>query len=231
MSARVAVVTGGASGIGAATAKLLAAQGVTVAVLDLNSGIRTDVSDADSVSAAVAEVKDTFGSIDILVNAAGIAAGGPIEMDGYVEQWQRTFAINLTGMMLMVRACVGDLQRNCNGRIVNIASTEALAAGKMSSPYTTSKHGVVGFTRSMAVELGRRGVTVNAVCPGPTLTGMTQLIPEENRNTFGRRNVPVGRYGTADEIAYMVVALTALDASFVNGAVIAVDGGMTAQGR
>jgi 3-oxoacyl-[acyl-carrier protein] reductase len=228
---RVAVVTGGASGIGRATAELLSAQGVSVAVLDLHGGIRVDVSDAASVDAAVAEVRRTLGPVDILVNAAGMAAGGPISGETFVDTWHETLAVNLTGTMLMVRACLDDLVRDGAGRVVNIASTEGLAAGRTMSPYTVSKHGVVGLTRSLAVDLGRSGVTVNCVCPGATLTGMTSGIPEEHRATFARRNIPVGRYGRPEEIAHVIAALTAAEASFVNGAIIPVDGGMTAQAR
>jgi 3-oxoacyl-[acyl-carrier protein] reductase len=228
---RVAIVTGGASGIGRATAELLTAQGVAVAVLDLHGGIRVDVSDAASVDAAVEEVRRTLGPVDILVNAAGMAAGGPVGGETFVDTWHETLAVNLTGTMLMVRACLDDLVRDGTGRIVNIASTEGLTAGRSMSPYTVSKHGVVGFTRSLAVDLGRSGVTANCVCPGATLTGMTAGIPEEARATFARRNIPVGRYGRPEEVAHVIVALTALEASFVNGAVIPVDGGMTAQAR
>jgi 3-oxoacyl-[acyl-carrier protein] reductase len=231
MSTRTAIVTGGASGIGRATAELLTAQGVQVAVLDRNGGIPVDVSDAASVEAAVGEVRRTLGPVDILVNAAGMAAGGPITGESYLDVWHETLAVNLTGTMLMVRACLEDLVRDGNGRIVNISSTEGLAAGRGTSPYTVSKHGVVGFTRSLAVDLGRSGVTANCVCPGATLTGMTAAIPEADRARFARRHIPVGRYGRPDEVAHMIVALTALEASFVNGAIIPVDGGMTAQAR
>lgn len=228
---RVAVVTGGASGIGRATVELLRAQGVAVAVLDLHGGIAVDVSEAASVARAVEEVRSTLGPVDILVNAAGIPAGGPLDGDGYVEMWERTLAVNLTGAMLMVRACLDDLLQSDAGRIVNVASTEALTAGPFTSPYTASKHGLLGFTRSLAVELGGRGVTANCVCPGATLTGMTEGIPPGDREKFARRHIPVGRYGNPEEIAHMIASLTAPEASFVNGAVIAVDGGMTARGR
>jgi len=228
---RVAVVTGGASGIGRATARLLAAGGVQVAVFDIHGEVPVDVSDAASVARAVDEVHRTLGPVDIVVNAAGIPAGGPLDGDRYVEVWEQTLAVNLTGAMLVIRACLGDLVRSGTGRIVNVASTEALSAGPRTSPYTVSKHGLLGFTRSLAVELGGRGVTANCVCPGATLTGMTEGIPAADREKFARRNVPVGRYGQPEEVAFMIVALTALEASFVNGAVIAVDGGMTARGR
>ena len=228
---RVAIVTGGASGIGRATAELLAAEGVQVAVFDRNGERPVDVSDPASVLAGVAEVQRTLGPVDILVNAAGIPSGGPIDGDRYVETWDETLAVNVTGAMLMVRACMEDLVRSRAGRIVNVASTEALTAGPNTSPYTVSKHALLGFTRSLAVDLGRLGVTANCVCPGATLTGMTQAIPEPNREKFARRHIPLGRYGRPEEIAHMIIALTAEGASFVNGAVIAVDGGMTAGGR
>ena len=228
---RVAIVTGGASGIGRATAELLAAEGVQVAVFDRNGERPVDVSDPASVLAGVAEVQRTLGPVDILVNAAGIPSGGPIDGDRYVETWDETLAVNVTGAMLMVRACMEDLVRSRAGRIVNVASTEALTAGPNTSPYTVSKHALLGFTRALAVDLGRRGVTANCVCPGATLTGMTQAIPEADREKFARRHIPLGRYGRPEEIAHMIVALTAEGASFVNGAVVAVDGGMTAGGR
>ena len=228
---RVAIVTGGASGIGRATAELLTAEGVQVAVFDRDGEPPVDVSDPAAVAAAVAEVQRTLGPVDILVNAAGIPSGGPIDGDRYVETWDETLAVNVTGAMLMVRACMDDLVRNGAGRIVNVASTEALTAGPNTSPYTVSKHALLGFTRSLAVDLGRRGVTANCVCPGATLTGMTEGIPEADREKFARRHIPLGRYGRPEEIAHMIVALTAEGASFVNGAVIAVDGGMTAGGR
>ncbi len=233
MEERVAIVTGGASGIGAATVALLRGQGVQVAVFDVAGGegvARVDVSDAGAVEAAVSDVRASVGPIDILVNAAGIAAGGPIDGDGYLEEWDRAIAVNLTGTMLMVRACIGDLRSRGQGRIVNIASTEGLGATRGTGPYSVSKHGVVGLTRSLAVDHGREGVTTNCVCPGSTLTGLTRQIPEERRNGFARRKVPVGRYAEPAEIAHMIVALTALEASYVNGAIIPVDGGLTAKG-
>jgi 3-oxoacyl-[acyl-carrier protein] reductase len=226
---RVAVVTGGASGIGRATVELLESEGADVTVLDLDGPIRVDVRNAASVEAALASVRHTSGPVDILVNAAGVPAGGRIDSDGYARMWEDTLATNLTGMMLMVRACLPDLLREGSGRIVNVASIEGLAAGQFTSPYTVSKHAVVGFTRSLAVELGRSGVTANCVCPGATLTGMTEGIPEKDRDAYARRRIPAGRYGRPEEVAHMIVALTAPGASFVNGAIIPVDGGQTAQ--
>jgi 3-oxoacyl-[acyl-carrier protein] reductase len=234
---RVAIVTGGASGIGRATAELLTAQGVEVAIFDLAQaepeGVREthqlDITDADAVIAATAHVRASLGPIDILVNAAGMPAGGRVDAPNFLATWDRTLDVNLTGALHLVRACLDDLLASPAGRIVNVASTEALGAARNTTPYTVSKHALLGFTRSLAVEYGRKGVTANCVCPGATITGMTQGIPEPDRDAFAKRRIPAGRYGRAAEVAYMIAALTAEAASFVNGAVIPVDGGMTAQ--
>jgi len=225
---RVAIVTGGASGIGRATVDLLEERDVEVVVFDQSADPAVDVSDEGSVGRAVDGVRDRFGRIDIVVNAAGTATGGTIDTDGYVDAWERAIAVNLTGTMLVVRACIADLVASGAGRIVNVASTEALASARNTGPYSVSKIGVIGFTRSLAVDFGRRGVTANCVCPGSTLTGMTADIPEERRSAFAARKVPVGRYAEPAEIAFMIAALTDPGASYVNGAVIPVDGGLTA---
>jgi 3-oxoacyl-[acyl-carrier protein] reductase len=129
----------------------------------------------------------------------------------------------------MVRACLPSLARNREGRIVNIASTEGLGATPYLSPYTVSKHGVVGLTRSLACELGPQGVTVNCICPGPIRTGMTALIPDDTKERFARRRVPLRRYGEPIEVAHMVLNLALPASSFVNGAVVTVDGGLAAK--
>jgi 3-oxoacyl-[acyl-carrier protein] reductase len=227
---RRAIVTGGASGMGAAPVARLRAGGVEVAVLDVAGDPPVDVSDAGAVEAAVARVRDELGAIDIVVNAAGIGTGGTLDDPAYPATWARTLAVNLTGARHVVRACLDDLLASGAGRIVNVASTEGLVAARRTSPYTVSKHGLIGFTRSLAVDFGRRGLTANAVCPGPIVTGMTAAIPEAARDEYARRHVPAGRYGRPEEVAHVIVALTALEASYVNGAVITVDGGMTATG-
>jgi 3-oxoacyl-[acyl-carrier protein] reductase len=227
---RVAVVTGGASGMGRATVELLRTHAVSVAAFDVTGEPPVDVSDAASVARAVERVHNELGPVDIVVNAAGIGTGGVLGDEAYPQTWEQTLAVNLTGAMHVVRACLEDLLASDAGRIVNVASTEGLVAARRTSPYTVSKHGLVGFTRSLAVDYGRQGITANCVCPGPIVTGMTAAIPATDRDTYARRNVPVGRYGTPEEVAHVIVALTAVAASYVNGAVITVDGGMTAMG-
>jgi 3-oxoacyl-[acyl-carrier protein] reductase len=234
---RVAVVTGAASGIGRATAALLAEEGARVAALDRaeppapegGGSWTVDLTDAQAVDAVLAEVRAQLGPIDILVNNAGVSLPAAIDGPGYEESWEATLAVNLTAHARLARACVEDLRRNGDGRIVNIASSEALGATPFLSAYTASKHGVVGLTKGLAVELGRSGVTVNAVCPGPINTGMTAVIPDDAKDTFARRRVPAGRYGDPTEVAHAVWSLVLPGASYVNGSVLSVDGGMTAQ--
>ena len=217
---QVVLVTGAASGMGRAIAHLFADEGAKVAVTD---------RDAAGVDTVVDEVVARLGSVDILVNDAGVSLMTEIDGDGFEEAWATTLAVNLTAYARMIRACLPSLERDRCGRIVNIASTEGLGATPYLSPYTASKHGVVGLTRSLACELGPRGVTVNCICPGPIHTGMTAVIPGAAKDEFARRRVPLRRYGDPEEVAHMVLSLALPAASFVNGAVLTVDGGLSAK--
>jgi len=170
-----------------------------------------------------------FGRLDVLVNNAGVSLPTPIDAEGYAERWERTLAVNLTAYTRLVRACLPHLRAHGAGRIVNVASTEALGATAAMSPYTASKHGVVGLTRALAVELGAKGVTVNCICPGPIHTGMTQVIPADAKTKFARRRVPLRRYGDPEEVAQITLSLVLPAASYLNGAIIPVDGGLIAQ--
>jgi 3-oxoacyl-[acyl-carrier protein] reductase len=248
IAGKTAVVTGAASGMGRATAHLFADEGAKVAVVDQAmdgvervvaemaatgcevAGWAVDVTDGEAVAAAVEEIAARFGGVDILVNNAGVSIPAPVDQDGFEEAWSRTLAVNLTAYTRVIRACLPHLlDRGEGGRIVNIASTEGLGATAYISPYTASKHGVIGLTRALAVELGARGVTVNCVCPGPIHTGMTAAIPDEAKRKFARRRVPLRRYGDPEEVAHATLSLALPASSYINGAVLVVDGGMTAQ--
>jgi 3-oxoacyl-[acyl-carrier protein] reductase len=245
---RVALVTGAASGMGRAEARLFADEGAKVAVVDVNgdaaAGVAgeiddahgagtavawsVDVSDPAAIVALVEQVAEQLGPVDVLINNAGVAIPALVEGDGdaYEQAWERTLAINLTAHERLARACLPHLRRNGDGRIVNIASTEGLGASRYNSPYVAAKHGVIGLTRALAVELGPLGVTANAVCPGPIRTGMTAAIPDDAKEKFARRMVPLRRYGDPEEVAHMVLSLALPASSFVNGAVVVVDGGL-----
>jgi 3-oxoacyl-[acyl-carrier protein] reductase len=158
-----------------------------------------------------------------------VSIPAPLGSPDFDEAWEKTLTVDLTGYVRTVRACLPMLVREPGGRIVNIASTEGLGATPYLAPYTASKHGVVGLTRSLACELGPQGVTVNCVCPGPIHTGMTALIPDDAKQKFARRRVPLGRYGDPEEVAHVVLSIALPASSFLNGAVIPVDGGLSSK--
>lgn len=252
VAGRVAIVTGAASGMGRATAHLLADEGARVAVVDVVAdgvervrkeivdaggtaiGVVADLAQHDQIPAIVDRVRADLGPIDILVNNAGVSVPAELTSAGWEDAWAFTFEVNLTAQARLIRACHDDLVRaelaaTGGGRIVNIASTEGLGATKGMSPYTASKTGVVGLTRSLALEYGDTGVTVNCICPGPIRTGMTADIPDDAKDKFARRRVPKRRYGDPEEVAQVTVSLVLPAASYLNGAIIPVDGGMMAQ--
>ena len=245
IAGRVAVVTGAASGMGRATALLLAAEGAKVAVTDLDqtacdavaeecgSSARAyalDVSDADAISSSVAQIASDFGAIDILVNNAGISSFVPLdEAEAYEEMWHRALSVMLTAHQRMVRAALPHLRQSDAARIVNIASTEGLGATPGNSAYVAAKTGVTGLTRGLAVDLGKQAITVNCICPGPIRTAMTDKVPDEHKAIYANRRTALRRYGEPEEVAHMTLSLVLPAASYITGAVIPVDGGLMAR--
>ena len=241
------LVTGAASGIGRATARVFAAEGASVAVTDYSaegahavaaeiaarSGTAKawtlDVANRDDINTVVNEIAAHFGGLDVVINNAGISVATPIDGDGYDAAWDRSLAVLLTAHQRVIRAALPFLRKSRSPRIVNIASTEALGATALHSPYSAAKAGVVGLTRSLAVEFGRDGITVNCICPGPITTGMTARISDEHKAIYARRRTALGRYGASEEVAHMTLSLCLPAASFLTGAIIPVDGGLMAR--
>ena len=242
---RAALVTGAASGMGRATAHLFAQEGASVAVTDINSsgvesvvaeiqaeggkaeGWHLDVLDATEIKRVVAEVAGRFGRLDILVNNAGFGAFRPIDDDRFDVTWERALSGLLTAQQLLIRAALPFLRKSDAARIVNIASTEALGATPGDTPYVVAKTGVIGLTRALAVDLGVEAITVNCICPGPIRTGLTESIPEQHKEIFARRRTALKRYGYPEEVAHITLSLCLPAASYITGAVIPVDGGLT----
>jgi len=242
-----ALVTGAASGMGRATARVFAAEGANVAVTDLSAdGVKSvageitasggtakgwalDVSDPKAIERVIPEMAAHFGGLDIIVNNAGISVGAAIDDATYDEAWTKAIAVMLTAHPRIIRAALPFLRKSKCPRIVNIASTEALGATALHSPYSAAKGGVTSLTRSLAVELGREGITVNCICPGPIRTAITERIPEEHKIIYAKRRTALGRYGDPEEVAHMTLSLCLPAASFLTGAVIPVDGGLMAR--
>ncbi len=247
IAGRAAIVTGAASGMGRATAHLFAREGAHVAVTDLDqgacdavvaeieaAGYRTarawalDVSDADRIRTVVAEAAAAFGRLDIVVNNAGFALPAEIDQeDSYEVSWARSLEVMLTSHQRLIRAALPHLRQSDAARIVNVASTEGLGATGRNSPYVAAKHGVIGLTRALAVDLGKEGITVNCICPGPIHTGITAAIPEEHKEVYGRRRTALRRYGLPEEVANITLSVVLPAASFLTGVAIPVDGGLT----
>ena len=239
----VALVTGASRGIGRVIAENLAAAGYDVAIcysgneeaaletIELckkygvqSIAIKADVSNADDVAAMFAQVKTSLGTVDVLVNNAGITKDGLlIRMSE--EDFDKVIDINLKGTYLCTKAAVKDMMRAKKGRIINITSIVGVQGHAGQANYAASKAGIIGFTKSVAREYGSKGITVNAVAPGFIQTAMTDGLPEAVKENY-LKQIPLGRFGTPEDIANTVAFLASEKASYITGQVIEVTGGM-----
>ena len=251
LGGRVAFVTGAAGAIGSAIAKRLAASGASVVVADVNlagaeavaAGLpdamacSVDIRREAEIDAAVKATVQRYGRLDILVNNAGVnTMAHRVNIDAFPsEEWERITSIDLDGLFLVSRRALQPmLAGGRGGRIVNIASVVGLAAMRLQSPFVAAKAGIVHLTRSMALELGPQGISTNAVAPGSIMTELTkQLFYGEDGKFAGKtqafmQHIPLGRPGTTEEIAEAVLFLSSPASAYINGQVLAVDGGWTA---
>jgi 2-dehydro-3-deoxy-L-rhamnonate dehydrogenase (NAD+) len=221
---RRAVITGGMSGIGEAVAKRIAAEGGQVAIWDVNGGIKTDISDLASVESAVKKSVAQMGGIDILVNSAGIT-GPTVPVDGFpIDGWLKTMAVNVNGAFYTNRSVIPLMIAQDYGRIVNIASIAGKEGNPNASAYSASKAAVIGFTKSLAKELAKTNITVNAVTPAAVRTPIFDQMPQEHID-FMLAKIPKGRFGTVDENASLICWLASDECSFSTGAVFDISGG------
>jgi 3-hydroxybutyrate dehydrogenase len=252
LEGRGAVITGGGRGIGAAVARALANEGCAIVVAARSGaeieavttalrsagadawGITCDVADPESIGVLADAATERLGRVDILVNNAGVASAAPVHKQT-LEEWNRLLAVNATGTFLCTQALLPGMVEHGWGRVVNIASVAGVGGAAYVSAYAASKHAVVGFTRSAAVEVAERGVTVNAVCPGYVDTPMTEASIASIVEKTGMSGSdaleailatsPQKRLITPEEVAYMVVSLCREVAGSINGQALVIDGG------
>jgi 3-oxoacyl-[acyl-carrier protein] reductase len=241
---KIAVVTGGASGIGQATVLAFAREGAKIAIVDLSAAgeevadqikqaggealfIQANVSKADEVQTAIKTIIDTYGQIDILVNNAGITRDNLI-MKMKEEDWDLVLKVNLFSTYHCSKAVIRPMMKKRYGRIVNVASVVGLAGQAGQTNYAASKAGIIGFTKSLAKEVGSRNITVNAVAPGFIKTALTDVLPAEMVQA-SIDNTPLGRLGEVEDVAKAILFLASDDAAFITGHILTVDGGLVMQ--
>lgn len=239
---QVAVVTGGARGIGKAIAQTFAEKGVNLVIADISleqaketaaeleklgvkaMPVKLDVSKSDEVIKTFEDISKNFGKIDILVNNAGVTRDGLI-MRMKEEDWDMVININLKSVFLCSKEAIKIMVKQKYGRIVNIASVVAFMGNPGQANYSASKAGIVGLTKTIAKEYASRGITANAVAPGFITTAMTDALPENVKEEM-KKAIPLGRFGTIEDVASAVVFLATPDSGYITGQVIHVNGGM-----
>ena len=240
--AKNAIVTGAARGIGLATTKQFLAEGWRVTMIDWDGDelakasagldrvltLAKDISNPQDVEPVVSESLAAFGSVDALVNNAGVADFGPIEETDF-ERWRRVMSVNLDGVFLMSQAAIPALKET-KGAIVNIASISGLRASTLRVSYGTSKAAVIHLTEQQAAELGEYGIRANAVAPGPVRTKLAMAVHTQDIIDAYHDAIPLNRYGSEDEIANVICFLCSDKASYVTGQLISVDGGFESTG-
>lgn len=239
LESKIAVITGGASGIGAGIARKFSQTGIRVAICDIDaaSGEKTarelgtnarfyalDITNESSVNMTVDKIAQDLGRIDILINNAGIT-NDKLILRMTESDWDRVLRINLTGTFLVTRAAAKYMIKQRSGRIVNIASVIGIIGNAGQANYAASKAGIIGFTKSCAKEFASRNITVNAIAPGFILTRMTEILSEEAKNAY-LKNIPLNRFGTPEDVANLAMFLASDDASYITGHVVNLDGGM-----
>ena len=239
LGSKIALITGGASGIGAGIAKRFAQEGAVVAIcdIDVGTGAKTaqeingevhffelNIGSEEQVRETVEHILKQFSRIDILVNNAGITIDRLV-LRMTKEDWEDVISINLTGTFLVTKAVIRSMIKQRYGKIVNIASVIGLTGNAGQANYAASKAGVIGFTKSVAKELAGRNVTVNAIAPGFINTKMTNTIPDELKQAY-LKMIPMGRFGETDDVANLALFLSSDQSSFITGQVFSLDGGM-----
>lgn len=239
---KVVVITGGASGIGLASAKRLLIEGAKVALLDVNDnvleiskklggnvlGIKCDVSNENDVKTSIEMVVSVFGKIDCLLANAGIGGGANKPADVTLEEWNKVIGVNQTGIFLVNKYVIPYMIKNGGGSIVNTSSMYGLVGAPNSFAYTASKGAINQMTRTLSLAYAENNIRVNAIAPGFVDTAILSGVPDEYKKVMAKE-MPIGRLGTDDEIASLIKFLLSDEASFITGAIISIDGGYTAK--
>ncbi len=239
---KVAIVTGGCSGIGLATAKKIIQNGGLVAVVDKNEeidqivsqlgsnvlGIKCDVSNEEEVKRCVQSVVEHYGHIDYLVANAGIGGGASKPHEVSLEEWNKVVSVNQTGIFLMNKYVIAEMLKSGSGSIVNTSSMYGLVGSTTSFAYSATKGAINQMTRSLALTYARDHIRVNAIAPGYVDTPILSQVPQDIKDVMANQ-LPIGRLGEAEEIASLICYLLSGEASFITGAIVPIDGGYTAQ--